>query len=197
MTGVSINTERSTLLDELDQEKIAPTNKNSLVSKFWFLYSLYFLFLIFLYGSLRQTYRGILPFMGLPIKRDLKIGDTLFGVINGPIFSASHAFFGIIFGRLTDTFRRTHLLAFSCLGFSFFNTVTGLSTNYWHLIFCRIGLAAFVCSIPPLSMSLLADSSMRSTEHWRLDYSIVLFFWVPASYTSLDFLSMKMIQVGE
>src|SRR5690349_12862547 len=98
---VSELSEKQGLVTEIEIPKYIEPKKNISIWKILFtFYGIYVLIIISLANVIRTTQRNFINNTSVPIQRDLKISDTLFGLSAGPLFSLSHAVFGLVFGRM-------------------------------------------------------------------------------------------------
>lgn len=62
-------------------------------------------------------------------------------VLAGTIFILMFTIGGLTMGYLADKVHRPRLLAVCVLTFSLCGALTGLATEYWHLVVLRLGIA--------------------------------------------------------
>ncbi|NBU25846.1 MAG: MFS transporter [Gammaproteobacteria bacterium] len=101
--------------------------------------------------------RLILTLIVQPLKADLGISDTEFGLLQGPAFALFYATMGLPLGWLADRVHRVRLMAFAILFWSLMTFLSGLATDYWHLLLCRFGVGFGEAALVPAAVSLLAD----------------------------------------
>ena len=63
-------------------------------------------------------------------------------LLAGPSFIAVFSVSGILLGLMADLMSRTRLLGMSVFTFSVATMSMGMATEYWHLVVCRMLLAA-------------------------------------------------------
>lgn len=141
----------------INEETEAPKKKLSIWDCLNFTYGLYVLVILAWISVFRTIQRGFISVVAVPIQRDLKISDGLFGAINGPIFSLFFAITGLIFGRMGDLYSRRATLMLMMLISSTFIAAHSFISKDWHLAVVRIGFACGISGISSVSMSLLAD----------------------------------------
>ena len=71
-------------------------------------------------------------YLGIPFK---------YIVLAGTIFIAVFTTAGIFMGMLADWIHRPRLLSACVLLFSVSGALTGVATEYWHLVVLRLGIA--------------------------------------------------------
>lgn len=101
--------------------------------------------------------RLILTLIVQPLKADIGITDTEFGLLQGPAFALFYATMGLPLGWLADRVHRVRLMAFAILFWSLMTFLSGLATDYWHLLLCRFGVGFGEAALVPAAVSLLAD----------------------------------------
>ena len=74
------------------------------------IYAWYVVFLLLLLSILSWVDRQIITFLVDPIKSDLGITDTQFGILAGGAFGLFYALMGIPIGRLVDRYNRKHII---------------------------------------------------------------------------------------
>jgi len=101
--------------------------------------------------------RQILSLMVDPIRADLNISDTQFGLLHGLSFALLYCSAGIPVGYLVDHRRRGRIIAGGLFFWSVMTAVCGLSSHYWQLFLARMGVGIGEATLSPSSYSLLAD----------------------------------------
>lgn len=101
--------------------------------------------------------RLILTLIVQPLKADIGITDTEFGLLQGPAFALFYATMGLPLGWLADRVHRVRLMAFAILFWSLMTFLSGFATEYWHLLLCRFGVGFGEAALVPAAVSLLAD----------------------------------------
>lgn len=140
-----------------EETKVEEKKKYSIWDCFKVSYAFYVLLVLGFISIFRTIQRGFLSIVAVPVQRDLKISDGLFGAINGPIFSLFFAISGVIFGRLGDVYSRRALLMLMMLISSTFVAAHSFVKKDWHLVIVRIGFACGISGISSISMSILTD----------------------------------------
>lgn len=92
-----------------------------------------------------------------PIKEEFGFSDTQMGLLSGTAFGLTFAMAAIPLGWLSDRSNRVKLLS---VALAFWSLMTGLAAfaqGFWHLVLCRVGVAAGEASFTPTAHSILAD----------------------------------------
>lgn len=99
-----------------------------------------------------------LPFILIEhIKRDLRVSDTVIGLITGPAFSIVFALSAFPIARISDSRSRKVVLGFAILVWSGFTAAAGLTRTSLQLIVSRAGVALGEAGCVPAAHSLIAD----------------------------------------
>lgn len=105
--------------------------------------------------------RLIISLMVGPIKRDLGITDTQFGMLSGLSFAVTFCLFGLIAGALADRFARRWVIFAGISIWSIATAVCGLTHNFWQLLGARVGVGAGEAALTPAATSILTDMFPR------------------------------------
>ena len=117
-------------------------------------YVLSLLVLVYMSSYIDRVIVGVL---GQAIKTDLKISDTDLGLLTGITFVIFYGVLGVPIGRLADRYNRKWLLT-ACLSlWSLMTTLSGLASNFLHLMLARIGVGIGEAGCTPTAYSQLAD----------------------------------------
>ena len=81
------------------------------MNKYSPVYAWYVVFILLLLSVLGWLDRQIIAFLVDPIKADLQLSDTQFGMITGTAFAIFYAVMGLPIGRLVDIRNRTTIVA--------------------------------------------------------------------------------------
>ncbi|WP_242123918.1 MFS transporter [Sphingobium sp. Sx8-8] len=117
----------------------------------------YVLFVLCLVGIVNFIDRQILAILLQPIQADLKVSDSLMGLLSGIAFSAFYVIAGVPVARMVDSGSRRTLLSACLVVWSVSTMLCGLATSFIHLALARIGVAAGEAGGGPASQSLLSD----------------------------------------
>lgn len=116
----------------------------------------YALAVLFAINALNFFDRQILGAVAEPVRKEWGLSDAELGWL-GTAFTLIYAAVGVPLGRLTDSFRRTRLLAGGVFVWSLLTAVSGLVTNYWQLFATRLGVGVGEASCAPAATSLIGD----------------------------------------
>jgi predicted MFS family arabinose efflux permease len=116
----------------------------------------YALAVLFAINALNFFDRQILGAVTEPVRKEWGLSDSAIGLL-GTAFTLVYAAVGVPLGRLTDSFRRTRLLAVGVFVWSLLTAVSGLVTNYWQLFATRLGVGVGEAACAPAATSLIGD----------------------------------------
>ncbi|HEV2860406.1 MAG TPA: MFS transporter [Pyrinomonadaceae bacterium] len=116
----------------------------------------YALAVLFAINALNFFDRQILGAVAEPVRKEWGLSDAELGWL-GTAFTLVYAAVGVPLGRLTDSFKRTRLLAGGVFVWSLLTAVSGLVTNYWQLFATRLGVGVGEASCAPAATSLIGD----------------------------------------
>jgi predicted MFS family arabinose efflux permease len=91
-----------------------------------------------------------------PVRKEFHLSDTSLGLL-GMVFTLMYAVVGLGFGRATDTWYRTRLIAIGTAVWSLLTAASGLAQNYTQLIVTRLGVGVGEATCAPASQSLIGD----------------------------------------
>lgn len=94
--------------------------------------------------------------LGEPIRREFGLSDTALGLL-GTVFTLVYAAVGLPFGRLTDRWIRTRLIAIGVTAWSLLTAASGLAWNYATLFATRLGVGIGEATCAPACQSLIGD----------------------------------------
>jgi len=101
----------------------------------------------------RQILALLVPF----IKADLKINDTLVGLLAGTAFAVFYAVMGLPLGRVADSANRRNLISICIAFWSIFTAGCSLARSYAMLFLARMGVGIGEAGLNPASFSILSD----------------------------------------
>jgi len=101
----------------------------------------------------RQILGLLVPF----IKADLKINDTLVGLLQGFSFALFYALMGLPLGRVADTANRRNLISISIAFWSIFTAGCAMARSFTTLFLARMGVGIGEAGLNPASFSILSD----------------------------------------
>ena len=115
--------------------------------------------------------RAIVPVAGAPIKHDLGLSDTEFGLLHGLSFVALYVLCGIPIGRLAGSIGPRRIIGCSLLSFSFMTIACGLAASAGSFFVARFGVGLGEAGLVPASVTLI---SMTMPRRW-IGRSIAIF----------------------
>ncbi len=101
--------------------------------------------------------RQILSLMVGPIRADLRISDSGFGLLSGFAFALFYTIMGIPLGRYADNHNRNKLIFVGIFFWSLMTAACGLARNFWQLFLARMGVGVGEAALSPAAYSLIAD----------------------------------------
>ena len=101
--------------------------------------------------------RQILGILNAPIKAELHLTDTQFGVIAGTAFALLYSVLGLPLAYLADRTRRSWVIAGSLAVWSAFTALCGLAGGYWQLFLFRLGVGIGEAGGVAPSYALISD----------------------------------------
>jgi MFS family permease len=130
-------------------------------------YRAYVLNMLLLVYVLNFIDRGLLAVVARPLKAEIAISDTAWGLLTGFGFALLYTTAGLPIARLADTRNRVWIIAI-CLAFwSLMTAACGLAADvavggivigaFWVLLACRIGVGLGEAGCTPPANSLIAD----------------------------------------
>lgn len=100
----------------------------------------------------------VLTLLVIPIKQDLNLTDFQISLLQGFAFALLYSVAAIPIGRLVDTTRRrTSIIVFGVLFWSFMTIMCGLVRSFWQLFAARIGVGMGEATLSPTAYSLISD----------------------------------------
>ena len=107
--------------------------------------------------TLSYVDRQVISLLIEPIKRDLGLSDTQFGVMQGVSFSLFYVAASLPLAWIADRSRRSRVIS-GCVAFwSVMTMLCGFASNFWQMLACRIGIAAGESGLPPAGLATLAE----------------------------------------
>lgn len=101
--------------------------------------------------------RIIINLLVQPIKADLGISDTEFGMLQGLAFGLFYTLLAFPIGRLVDVRSRKAVIAAGVFVFSLCSFLSGLARSFGQLFAARVGVGAGEASLTPAAFSMIAD----------------------------------------
>jgi MFS family permease len=106
--------------------------------------------------------RALVSVAGAPIKRDLGLSDSQFGLLSGTAFVVLYATAGLPLGWLADRIDRHRMIALAILIWSAMTAICGLAGTFPIFFAARIGVGCAEAALIPAGMSLLASTVPRA-----------------------------------
>lgn len=113
--------------------------------------------MLFVVGTINFVDRQLLSVLVEPIRADLHLSDTQFGLLTGLAFALFYAGMGVPVAILADRWNRVKLIALACLVWSAFTALTGKVTSFAQLALIRFGVGAGEAGGTAPSLSLVSD----------------------------------------
>ncbi|MHA6769749.1 MFS transporter [Sphingobium ummariense] len=101
--------------------------------------------------------RQILALLVEPIKAELRIDDTRFGVLQGTAFALFYIGFGIPLGRLADRGSRRNLIIAGIILWSLTTMACGTASSFAALFAWRAGVGIGEAALSPAAYSMITD----------------------------------------
>lgn len=102
--------------------------------------------------------RQVLALLVDPIKADLEISDTEFGVLQGAAFAIFYIGFGIPLGRLADRSSRRNIIIAGIALWSIATAACGTATSFVALFAWRAMVGVGEAALSPAAYSMIADA---------------------------------------
>jgi MFS family permease len=115
--------------------------------------------------------RFIISLLVGPIKTDLGISDTQFGLLNGLAFGVTFCLFGLFAGAIADRFSRRWVIFSGVSVWSISTALCGTAHSFTSLLTARVGVGAGEAALAPAATSMLTDLFPRD----RLTTAIAVF----------------------
>lgn len=101
--------------------------------------------------------RQLLAALAEPIKHDLQLSDTQFGLLTGTLFALFYATFGIPVAWIADRSNRVRIVAIACAGWSVFTGLCGMAHSFALLALARVGVSIGEAGGVAPSFSIISD----------------------------------------
>jgi MFS family permease len=113
--------------------------------------------MLFVVGTINFVDRQLLSVLVEPIRAEMGLSDTQFGLLTGLAFALFYAGMGVPVAILADRWNRVRLIALSCLLWSAFTALTGKVSSFTQLALVRFGVGAGEAGGTAPSLSLVSD----------------------------------------
>lgn len=101
--------------------------------------------------------RIIINLLARPIKADLGLSDTQFGLLTGVAFGIFYTAMALPLGRMADILSRRWIVCIGVATFSLFSIYSGVAAGFVALFIARIGVGAGEASLTPAAHSMISD----------------------------------------
>jgi len=101
--------------------------------------------------------RQILSLLVGPIKHDLHLSDTRFGLLSGLAFAAFYTLMGLPIGRLVDTRNRRNIVVCGVAVWSVMTSLCSVARTFPSLFLARMGVGVGEATLSPSAFSIISD----------------------------------------
>ena len=101
--------------------------------------------------------RLVLSLLVAPIKRDLQLSDTQFGLLAGLAFALFYAVMGLLIARLADRYSRKWIVTSGIALWCAMTSLAGSARSFTQLFLFRTGVGVGEATLSPCAYSLLAS----------------------------------------
>jgi MFS family permease len=122
--------------------------------------AIYALLILFVINLLNFFDRQLLGALGEPVRKEFHLSDTGLGLL-GTVFTLIYAFVGLPFGRLTDRWYRTRLIAIGTAFWSLLTAASGLAQSYTQLFISRLGVGIGEATCAPVPAEVSRNEPAR------------------------------------
>ena len=120
--------------------------------------------------------RQILSLLVGPIKRDLDLSDSKFGLLSGLAFAVLYTLMGLPIGRLVDTHNRRNIVVCGVTAWSIMTSLCSTARSFASLFAARIGVGIGEAALSPAAFSIISDYFPREQLGLALSiYSMGIF----------------------
>jgi MFS family permease len=106
--------------------------------------------------------RGLVSVAGAPIKHDLGLTDTEYGLLNGTAFVALYCICGIPLGWLADRADRRAVIAVGLVIWSAMTAACAMTDSFAAFFLARVGVGLGEACLVPAAISLLGSVTPRA-----------------------------------
>ncbi|MDZ4373705.1 MAG: MFS transporter [Phenylobacterium sp.] len=131
-----------------------PTEGATPFSKGYTRYAMWLLLGIYIINFLD---RQVINILAEPIKEELQLADWQLGLMSGLAFAIFYTVLGIPIARLAERKNRPIIIGSAVAVWSGFTALCATATNFWQLIFYRIGVGVGEAGCTPPAHSLISD----------------------------------------
>jgi MFS family permease len=120
-------------------------------------YTAWVLFLFTLVSTFGFVDRIIVQVLVQPIKAELHVSDARMGLLGGLTFAVLYAALSIPIARIAERKNRIAIISISTALWSLATAVSGLASNFAHLLIARVGVGIGEAGGSPATVSVIAD----------------------------------------
>jgi MFS family permease len=120
-------------------------------------YAKYVVFVLVACYALAFVDRQILSLLVGPIKRDLGLSDSRFGLLSGLAFAVLYTLMGLPLGRLVDTRNRRNIVVCGVTAWSIMTSLCSAARSFGSLFTARIGVGIGEAALSPAAFSIISD----------------------------------------
>lgn len=113
--------------------------------------------MLFMIGTINFVDRQLISVLIEPIRAELHLTDTQFGLLTGLAFALFYAGMGVPVAILADRWNRVKLIAISCIVWSVFTAMTGKVSSFAQLALIRFGVGAGEAGGTAPSLAVVSD----------------------------------------
>lgn len=100
--------------------------------------------------------RQVVAIVVEPMKADLAISDSQIGWLYG-VFAVFYALAAWPIAFMADRYSRKHIIAAGIFVWSLMTIACGLSRQFWHVLWARVGVGVGEASLSPATVSMVGD----------------------------------------
>ncbi|MGH8227813.1 MAG: MFS transporter [Steroidobacteraceae bacterium] len=101
--------------------------------------------------------RGVIALLVQPIKHDLRLSDTMMGLLMGPAFLICYLVLALPIARLADSRSRRAIVGWGLGIWSIFTAACGLARSFWPFFATRVGVGVGEACNGPATFSMMTD----------------------------------------
>jgi MFS family permease len=120
-------------------------------------YAKYVVVVLVICYTLAFVDRQILSLLVGPIKRDLALSDSSFGLLSGLAFAVLYTLMGLPIGRLVDTRNRRNIVICGVTAWSIMTSLCSAARTFPSLFAARIGVGVGEAALSPSAFSIISD----------------------------------------
>lgn len=110
-----------------------------------------------LLNILNMVDRTLITSFGTVIIADLRLSDSQFGLLTGPIFVFFYSIMGLFMGALADRVHRPRLILAGLVLWSALTAVSGMAKSFAHIGIARLFIGVGESAMAPSALSMIAD----------------------------------------